>query len=267
MRWTGSVLAVATFCTMGSILTAAQDLPATNPLQGNPDAIRYGMGLFRGRCADCHGMDARGVRGPDITQVWASGRTDDGLFKTIKNGVPGTEMPANPRINDQEAWQILAYLRTLAAPAPADPARGNAANGETLFRTHCSGCHRVNAIGGRIGPDLSRVGSARSRDAICANRQWPAFDVRTRQGFLFPSSASAYVESSSHQNASSNFCRSRSAASDNCWALTLSPSSAASSAAARRAAKMYPCTSHKATGGWASSPSATGRTAGRTTTR
>ena len=63
-------------------------------------------------------MDARGVRGPDITQVWASGRTDDGLFKTIKSGVPGTEMPANPRMFDHEIWQILAYLRTLAAPAP-----------------------------------------------------------------------------------------------------------------------------------------------------
>ena len=74
------------------------------------------MGLFRGRCADCHGMDARGVRGPDITQVWASGRTDEGLFKTIKSGVPSTEMPANPRILDHESWQMLAYLRTLAAP-------------------------------------------------------------------------------------------------------------------------------------------------------
>jgi putative heme-binding domain-containing protein len=166
MSRTGSVLAVATLCTMGSIVLAAQDLPSKNPLQGNPDAIKYGMGLFRGRCADCHGMDARGVRGPDITQVWASGRTDDGLFKTIKSGVPGTEMPANPRINDQEAWQILAYLRTLAAPAPTDPPRGNAENGEKLFLTHCSACHRVDAIGGRIGPDLSRIGSARSREAI-----------------------------------------------------------------------------------------------------
>jgi putative heme-binding domain-containing protein len=166
MSWTGSVLAVATFCTIGSIAVAAQDLPGKNPLQGNPDAIKYGMGLFRGRCADCHGMDARGVRGPDITQVWASGRTDDGLFKTIKGGVPGTEMPANPRINDQETWQILAYLRTLAASAPTDPPRGNAENGEKLFRTHCSACHTVNAGGGRLGPDLSRIGAARSREAI-----------------------------------------------------------------------------------------------------
>ena len=118
MRWTCSVLMVVVLCVIGSSLVAAQDTAAKNPLEGNSDAIRGGMGLYRARCADCHGMDARGVRAPDITQVWASGRTDEGLFKTVKEGVPGTEMPANPRVQDAEAWQILAYLRTLAAPAP-----------------------------------------------------------------------------------------------------------------------------------------------------
>ena len=115
MRWIFSVLTVAVVCVAAVSLSAAQDPPAKNPLEGNPDAIRGGMGLYRARCADCHGMDARGVRAPDITQVWASGRTDAGLFKTIKEGVPGTEMPSNPRVQDAEAWQILAYLRTLAA--------------------------------------------------------------------------------------------------------------------------------------------------------
>jgi putative heme-binding domain-containing protein len=165
MNWTRSVLTVALLGIAGGGL-AAQDPPAKNPLEGNLEAIKYGMGLFRGRCADCHGMDARGVRGPDITQVWASGRTDDGLFKTIKGGVPNTEMPANPRMNDRETWQLLAYLRTLATPAPADPPRGNAQNGEKIFRASCVGCHRVNGVGGRLGPDLSRVGTARARDAI-----------------------------------------------------------------------------------------------------
>jgi putative heme-binding domain-containing protein len=166
MTWTRSILAVAMLCVAGGGPLAAQDLPAKNPLEGNPDAIKYGMGLFRGRCADCHGMDAKGVRGPDITQVWASGRTDDGLFKTIKGGVPNTEMPANPRMNDLETWQLLAYLRTLATPAPSGPPRGNAQNGERIFRASCVGCHRVDGVGGRLGPDLSRVGSARARDAI-----------------------------------------------------------------------------------------------------
>jgi putative heme-binding domain-containing protein len=160
------MLTTGMLCVVGSGLVAAQDLPAKNPLEGDPNAIRAGMGLFRGRCADCHGMDARGVRGPDITQVWASGRTDDGLFKTIKNGVPGTEMPANPRLSEYEEWQLLAYLRTLAASAPTDPPRGDARHGETIYRTNCAGCHRVNGVGGRLGPDLSRVGSARSRETM-----------------------------------------------------------------------------------------------------
>jgi mono/diheme cytochrome c family protein len=102
------------------------------------------MGLFRGRCGDCHGIDATGVRGPDITQVWASGRTDEGLFKTIRNGVPGTEMPANPRVTDPEIWQILAFLRTIASAPSAAASRGIAANGEKTFKTMCASCHRVN---------------------------------------------------------------------------------------------------------------------------
>jgi putative heme-binding domain-containing protein len=155
---------LAAACLLGGAVLAAQDPPAKNPYEGNADAIRTGMGLFRARCAECHGMDARGVRGPDITQVWASGRTDAGLFTTVKEGIPNTEMPPNPRLFDHEAWQLLAYLRTLAAPAPTDPPRGNAQNGETIFRAQCLACHRVNGTGGRLGPDLSRVGVARSRE-------------------------------------------------------------------------------------------------------
>jgi len=142
--------------------------PSQNPYDGNPDAIRAGMGVFRQRCADCHGTDGRGVRGPDITLVWSSGRTTQGLFATIRGGVPNTEMPAfaAPRTSDREIWQMLAYLRTLAAPVPSGPPRGNAENGARLFRVHCASCHRVNAAGGRIGPDLSRIGTSRSRDVL-----------------------------------------------------------------------------------------------------
>ena len=158
----------------GAIL-GAQSPPVTNPLAGNPEAILAGMGGFRQRCADCHGTDAKGVRGPDITQVWSSGRTDEGLFRTIRAGVPNTEMPAfvAPRTSDREVWQMLAFLRTVASPAPADPPRGNAENGARLFRANCAACHRVNATGGRLGPDLSRIGSARSRDVMA---------VRIRRG-------------------------------------------------------------------------------------
>ena len=148
----------------------AQGPADKNPYEGNPDAILAGMAGFRLRCADCHGTDAKGVRAPDITHVWSSGRTDQGLFRTIRAGIPTSEMPAftAPRTSDREIWQMLAYLRTLAAPRPADPPRGNAENGARVFRTHCASCHRVNTAGGRLGPDLSRIGSARSRDVLVA---------------------------------------------------------------------------------------------------
>jgi putative heme-binding domain-containing protein len=176
MKW---ILTVGTLSLGFVVSLSAQNPPAANPLAGNPEAIRFGTGLYRARCADCHGMDARGVRAPDLTQVWATGRTDEGLFKTLKDGVPGTEMPAfGPRMFDHEAWQILAYLRTLAASAPSDPPKGNAENGQRIFRANCVGCHRVNGTGGRLGPDLSRVGAARTRDLMVRQIRGATEDFR-----------------------------------------------------------------------------------------
>lgn len=180
MRWTRAVLVVAMFCAAAAVRVTAQDPPQQNPLAGNPEAILAGMGGFRQRCADCHGTDARGVRGPDITQIWSAGRTDEGLFTTIREGVANSEMPAfqPPRVTDRDIWQMLAYLRTLSAPAPTDPPRGNAANGARLFRTNCARCHKVNTTGGRLGPDLSRIGTGRSRDVLVARIRRGSEDFR-----------------------------------------------------------------------------------------
>jgi putative heme-binding domain-containing protein len=174
MKW---IYASLTVVVLGTVQLAAQATQATqevsvripaegtkNPLEGDAEAIKAGMGAYRVRCADCHGMDARGIRGPDITQVWSRGRTDDALFRTVRQGVPNTEMPAfpAPRTSDNDVWRILAYLKTIATPS-ADAPRGNGVAGARLFETNCLACHRVNGRGGRLGPDLSRVGVARTR--------------------------------------------------------------------------------------------------------
>ena len=79
-------------------------------------------------------------------------------------------MPAfvAPRTSDREVWQMLAYLRTLAAPAAPEPPRGNAENGAKVFGALCANCHKADGTGGRLGPDLSRIGSARTRDVLVA---------------------------------------------------------------------------------------------------
>lgn len=161
---TAAVLAL--LCMLAGPL-AAQDVPPTSQFADDPETIRRGMGVFRLRCADCHGTDARGVRGPDLTQLWVRGRTDEGIFRTITQGVSGTTMQAIDRIRtrDSEIWDVIAYLRSLAAPSHRELA-GDLARGEELFATSCSVCHQVNAVGGRLGPDLSRIGIARSVESL-----------------------------------------------------------------------------------------------------
>jgi cytochrome c oxidase cbb3-type subunit 3 len=143
--------------------------PARNPLEGNPQAISNGVAMFRNRCAGCHGPDAHGYLGPDLTAFWAAGGTDARMFDIVRYGVSGTEMiAADPtRVFDKDIWQVLAYVRTLAA-VPAAAPTGDAANGERIFRANCSSCHRVDGRGGQLGPDLSRIGSARPRTGLAA---------------------------------------------------------------------------------------------------
>ena len=193
MRWSVLVLAAAMAGPAGARLVAAdrgggapQDRAARaearearNPLLGNQDAIRDGGTKFRSRCAGCHGPDARGYIGPDITGLSAAGYSDERLFGIVRRGIPGTDMtPADPlRVSDKEIWQMLAYVATLT-PAPSAAAAGDAQNGERLFRTHCSTCHMVNGRGGQLGPDLSRVGSGRSRPVLVNKLRGTSTTVR-----------------------------------------------------------------------------------------
>jgi cytochrome c oxidase cbb3-type subunit III len=153
--------------------------PRDNPLQGNATAIKQGQNIYRGRCGVCHGIDAKGYRGSDLTTGdWVHGGTDPQIFKTIRTGVPGTEMPGNPNMSEEEIWMVISYLRTLSAPGGAPVERGDAGRGEQIFwakdRGNCGQCHMIGARGGRIGPNLSRIGAARSAAALEREIRRPA---------------------------------------------------------------------------------------------
>ena len=119
----GGLAGEHTTLAQGRAARAAEPRPTKNPLEGNAQAIGNGKAMFRTRCAGCHGPDARGYLGPDLTGFWAAGGTDDRMFDIVRRGVPGTEMTAaDPlRVLDKDIWQVLAYVRTLSgvsAPAP-----------------------------------------------------------------------------------------------------------------------------------------------------
>ena len=171
MTRTMALLPLVVLAATGLLLAQQPPPPnpaANNPHLGNPQSIRSGMALYRISCADCHGLDAGGYRGPDLIALLAGGATDERLFQTIRKGVPGTEMPAARELDtsDNDLLMLIAYLRKIGTVAPTETPIGNVEHGATLFKGQCVSCHRVAGVGGRLGPDLTRIGVARSRAAL-----------------------------------------------------------------------------------------------------
>src|SRR5579862_8560630 len=127
---------------------SVQEKPVTNPAAANSASINEGASLFRANCSPCHGLSAKGGgRGPDLTSGrWTHGSSDAEIFRTISQGVPGTQMPANG-FEDSETWAIIAYLRS-RTPSQHSKASGDAVKGKQIFENAgCSRCHMVNGSG------------------------------------------------------------------------------------------------------------------------
>lgn len=156
-------------------MAAAGHAQERNPYETDEAAVRAGASLFASRCADCHGADAKGLRGPDLTALWSAGRSDRGVFAAIRSGVPGSIMPPSTA-PDREVWAVVAYLRNISVMPPL-ASNGNAARGRDLFAEHCARCHRVGHDGSAFGPDLGRIGETRSREALSSAIEEPSAEV------------------------------------------------------------------------------------------
>ena len=140
-----------------------EKIPKENPYQSEADVAR-GKRLFFGHCAPCHGPGAEGGRGPTLARPKLPRAPDDpALFKLVKNGIEGTEMPGAWVMIDREIWQTLAFVRTLGR-TEVENVPGDRARGEAVFRGKgkCLPCHTVAGKGGTIGPELTEIGSRRS---------------------------------------------------------------------------------------------------------
>src|SRR5216684_3825749 len=154
-----------------------------NPAIGNPTAIAAGAKLFATSCAACHGPDGSGGRGPNLVRraSWHP-LTDEDIFNTIRNGVPGADMPPT-KLPDDQTWNLVAFIHALTGPASENNVPGDAPAGEQVFwgsKAGCSNCHAIRGRGSRMGPDLSNIGGSRPLALI-------------REAILEPSKDLSYV--------------------------------------------------------------------------
>ena len=146
----------------------------------SPEDVAAGGRIFRSHCANCHGIDGTGEKGPDLTRgVYRHGSEDLDLYNTISEGIPGSEM-AGIFFEGKQMWQIVAYVRALADSSKGAPLTGDATRGGALVsgKGGCLQCHMAGGEGGRMGPSLDDIGAARSPSHLRTAILEPAKDVQ-----------------------------------------------------------------------------------------
>ncbi|MEO8050433.1 MAG: c-type cytochrome [Acidobacteriota bacterium] len=139
----------------------SREIAKTNPFTTEAD-LQQGSALFQLHCSYCHGSHGEGGRGADLTAgVYKQGGTDPELFKTVRIGIPGTEMPA-VRVSDDEVWRLVGWVKKLGSQGLSEKAPGDAAAGKATYaKSGCAGCHRIGKDGSDLGPDLTDIGRRR----------------------------------------------------------------------------------------------------------
>ena len=139
-----------------ALLAAAASPPATD--------VEAGRHLFQEACSACHGQNGGGGHGPSLADGRRLRSLDDAqLLQSIQKGVPGTDMPPSTMAEPQ-LKQVVAFLRSLSAPAIDAPPPGDPASGREIFfgKGGCAQCHAIHGQGGFLGPDLTDIGANRT---------------------------------------------------------------------------------------------------------
>ena len=110
----------------GASIRAAQGTAASlkNPIAASAESAAAGKQVYTRSCAPCHGTSGEGGPGndlipaaPDLTDaMWDHGPTDGEIFTSIKDGIaPEFNMtPFKDRLKDEEIWNVVNYLRSIA---------------------------------------------------------------------------------------------------------------------------------------------------------
>jgi cytochrome c oxidase cbb3-type subunit 3 len=86
----------------------------------NPAVLEVGRSRFTRTCASCHGEQAQGLIGPNLTDDrWIHGGTVEQIFQSVAKGWPAKGMPPWGRaVTPEELSALVSYVRSLQGSNP-----------------------------------------------------------------------------------------------------------------------------------------------------
>jgi cytochrome c oxidase cbb3-type subunit 3 len=94
---------------------AAAPGKAAGPKAGDAAAyIATGKKVFTERCVACHGADAKGGIGPDLTKAqYKFGKTEAAMLETLSNGRPAGMPGFGKELDHEQLEGVIKYLLSL----------------------------------------------------------------------------------------------------------------------------------------------------------
>ena len=124
--WCASFCLLAWFLIVSAAALAATQADARrNPLGASPAVVADGERLFGRTCQTRHGPGAQGDRGPSLTTpTLVHGASDEDLYRTIRDGIRGSQMTRFGDLGDDQIWRLVAYIQSLRGAGSAAPRAG-----------------------------------------------------------------------------------------------------------------------------------------------
>jgi cytochrome c oxidase cbb3-type subunit 3 len=110
----------------GGAAPSASTDTARGPFDANAYGTSEGQVLFEQmNCSGCHANGGGGMGPPLMDDEWIYGSSPDQIFATIAEGRPNGMPTWKYRLNNEQIWQLVAYVRSLSGLTPkgARPSR------------------------------------------------------------------------------------------------------------------------------------------------
>lgn len=124
---------IVSLCCLWSLNPTNSWAASGQPWVSSPEKIARGKTIFTTMCVACHGMEGKGdgpaavalkpaPRNFSVVQGWKNGRKPTQVWKTLKEGIPGSAMVPFLTIPSEDRWALVHFVLSLGGKPDADTA-------------------------------------------------------------------------------------------------------------------------------------------------